>query len=129
MSKLLRKKQSINKRKKKYSTSKKISSKKRKTSRTSRTSRRTSKKKRVTRKNNNIKGGSECEIKGYIKKNDIQKVVSKQPNCQICHEKFKIPSNTDNGEGDDAIYRTECCHVFHLNCLEATVKMELQEII
>jgi hypothetical protein len=100
MNKLLRKKKSINKRKK-------ISTKKRRT-----------KKKRITIKNNNIKGGTECEIRGYIKKNNIPKVVSNHPKCQICHEKFKIPTEADNGEGDEAIYRTECCHLFHLNCLE-----------
>jgi len=98
MSKLLRKKQSNQSIKKRKSTRPKNQKKqKRKT--------------RKTRKTNNFKGGSECNIVGFIKEVDIPKIISKQPKCQICNIQFNNPSYPP-------IYRTECCHVFHFNCLQ-----------
>lgn len=71
--------------------------------------------KRKTRKTNNFKGGSECDIIGFIKEVDIPKIISKQPKCQICNIQFNNPSYPP-------IYKTECCHVFHFNCLEDNCK-------
>jgi hypothetical protein len=86
---------------------------------------------RVTKKPNNTtrnkRGSGEKDIMSFIKKEDIPTVVSKQPICQFCNQSFKIPSKSDTGVGDDAIYKTSCGHIFHVNCLEHQCRKMLNQ--
>ena len=46
----------------------------------------------------------------------IRKMLSKHPECSICMHKFKV--------GDELRMLPQCCHIFHVNCIDSWFRVK-----